>query len=391
MYNLIELRKQEPSVKAMMDKLHIMQQPSGYVDQVIMKWHLDEQGKQFPFSLAMRDLFTGAYCDNSRLVMAAISQVSAWIWGKMTPVAQLSDTTAIFPFKRFLHAEQNQLRAELKAMHEDQQSELSYKCGYYELLRMLTRALDKLDAFMDDPKKSRTLRDSVRNGAFVWRPNYTTGKLGRAEDQAWAKRIGAKVGNKRMDSDWPEGRYSWLDEAGKPLGPFAEQSPQCLLHAELKHHTAEPDEPEDKQDAPVNKSLIAKPKAEPSEPEPGVAGELKVVTELDKMADVEYEDKVEIGPDSDDDIKLEDGTKLKDGLKEGTKHEAIEVQLDFNLKTTTTEELDDMIVSGKWLERLSARRVFRKRAYDQLLQSTLKAKKAKAKGEERSAEVQAAA
>ena len=34
MYNLIELRKQEPEVKAMMDKLHIMQQPSGYVDMV---------------------------------------------------------------------------------------------------------------------------------------------------------------------------------------------------------------------------------------------------------------------------------------------------------------------------------------------------------------------
>ena len=58
--------------------------------------------------------------------------------------------------------------------------------------------------------------------------------------------------------------------------------------------------------APVNKSLIAEPKAKPSKPEPGVAGELKVVTELDKMADVEHEDKVEIGPDSDDDTKLED-------------------------------------------------------------------------------------
>ena len=92
-----------------------------------------------------------------------------------------------------------------------------------------------------------------------------------------------------------------------------------------------------------------------------------------------YEGKVEVEPDSDDVTKLDDGTKLKDDLKEGTKHEAIEVQLDFNLKTTTTEELDDMIVSGKWLERLSARRVIRHRAYDPLLQSTLKAKKAKAK------------
>ena len=161
-----------------------------------MKWHLDEQGKQFPLSLAMRDLFTGAYCDNSRLAMSAISQVSAWIWGKMTPVAQLSDTTAMFPFKRFLHAEQDLLRAELKAMHEAEGTEVNYKCSYYELLRMLTRSLDKLDAFMDDAKKSRTLRDSVKNGVFVYRPNYATGKLERADQQDWAKRIEAKVGNK---------------------------------------------------------------------------------------------------------------------------------------------------------------------------------------------------
>ena len=114
----------------------------------------------------------------------------------MTPVAQLLDTTAMFPFKRFLHAEQDMQRAELKAMHEAEGTEVNYKCSYYELLRMLTRALDKLDAFMYDPKNGRTLRDSVKNGVFVYRPNYETGKLERADQQDWAKRTGAKVGNK---------------------------------------------------------------------------------------------------------------------------------------------------------------------------------------------------
>ena len=103
------------------------------------------------------------------------------------------------------------------------------------------------------------------------------------------------------------------------------------------------------------------------------------------MADVEYEDKVEFEPDSEDDTKpgteLGDDTKRKDGSKhkEGVKQQAIEVQLDFNLKTTTAEELDEMIISGEWLKRLSARRVIRPRAFDPLLQSTLKEKKAKAK------------
>ena len=101
MYNLIELRKSEASVREMLEQVHVMQQPSGYVDQVIMKWHLVRQGEQFPLSIAVRDLFTGAYCDASRLTMSTISQVPSWIWGKMTPVCQFTDTTAVFPFKRF--------------------------------------------------------------------------------------------------------------------------------------------------------------------------------------------------------------------------------------------------------------------------------------------------
>ena len=82
MFNLIELRKKEPD---MFDKWHelmiIMQQPSGFVDKVIMKWDLELQLKRYPCSLVQRDLFTGAYCEESRLTMAAMNQLSAWIMG----------------------------------------------------------------------------------------------------------------------------------------------------------------------------------------------------------------------------------------------------------------------------------------------------------------------
>ena len=47
MYHLVELRRTEPTVKELLSKLHVMGQPSGYVGQVIMSWHLEHQAEQF--------------------------------------------------------------------------------------------------------------------------------------------------------------------------------------------------------------------------------------------------------------------------------------------------------------------------------------------------------
>ena len=249
MHNLVQLRNDEPKVRAMLDKLHLMGQPSGYVDQVIMSWHLAHQAEQFPLSLAVRDLFTGAYCDKSRLSMSMIQQVSSWIWGKMTPVCQLSDTTATFPLKWFLHKHQILLRQELKNMHEAEQTIPNFKCGYYELLRLVSRSLDELNEFMDGPKQ-RTLRDSVSNGLLAYRPNPGTGKMESTVEQPRAKALGLKVGNHRMRPEWSENRYKWLDENGKPIGPF-EEADKCLLRGEYEPNIENKDPPElEKKDAP---------------------------------------------------------------------------------------------------------------------------------------------
>ena len=49
MYNLVELRKKNPELFDEWHKLMIiMQQPSGCVDKVIMRWHLEVQRKRYP-------------------------------------------------------------------------------------------------------------------------------------------------------------------------------------------------------------------------------------------------------------------------------------------------------------------------------------------------------
>ena len=48
MHNLVKLRKDEPRVREMCSKLHIMQQPSGFVDQTFQAWHTKHQSKQYP-------------------------------------------------------------------------------------------------------------------------------------------------------------------------------------------------------------------------------------------------------------------------------------------------------------------------------------------------------
>ena len=61
MYHVIELRKTLPQERwsELTENLIIMQQPSGFVDKVIMKWHLEIQGMRYPCSLSTRDLSTG--------------------------------------------------------------------------------------------------------------------------------------------------------------------------------------------------------------------------------------------------------------------------------------------------------------------------------------------
>ena len=52
-------------------------------------------------------------------------------------------------------------------------------------------------------------------------------------EQPWAKELKLKIGNHRMQPEWTSERWSWLDEQGKPTGPFAEPA-NSMLKDEVK-------------------------------------------------------------------------------------------------------------------------------------------------------------
>ena len=181
--------------------------------------------------------------------------------------------------------------------------------------------MDDLNSYMDEPGTQRTLRDSVSNGLLAYRPNLSTGQFEEAVEQPWAKRLGLKLGNHRMDKGWTSNRYAWLDKQGKPLGPSPEPE-RSLLEGESDQHHA------------------------------GL--EPKLLRELNGMEDVEYEAKLD---------------------EEGKPIEAIEIELDFDVRTWSEDELNDLVLSGQWMEKLSSLRVGRLKHYDPLLQKVYKPKK----------------
>ena len=375
MHNIVKLREQSTETLAIVSKLHVMQQPSGFVDQTIQKWHVEHQAKQYPVSVCIRDLLTGAYCDKSRLVMAVSQQVCSWIWGKMTPVCQLTDTTAARPFKLMLHKHQIDLRQELRAKHAAEGSEVSFKCGHYELLRLVSRSADDLSAFMDG-QEQRAIRDSVSNGLLAYRPNLETGKLEKTVDQDWAKALGLKVGNHRMDEDWVSDRYNWLSAEGKPVGPTYEDA-KSLVSDELDdprlRSQGKPIEPSSE----PKPSSEGKPSAEPSSDgkpinEPSTAStsdklielEQKLHKQLNTMVDVEYEAKKDFKPEESRGEITVRAQWVSDPAAEIT----------FDSDNFAEEELNDAILSSRWITYLSLPIVKRHRTYDKLLQHQSKPK-----------------
>ena len=54
-----------------------------------------------------------------------------------------------------------------------------------------------------------------------------------------------------------------------------------------------------------------------------------------------------------------------------------EIEMDFGPHTFTEAELDELVVNGQWLQRISARRLGRTKHYDKSLQKAQKSKMAK--------------
>ena len=53
-----------------------------------------------------------------------------------------------------------------------------------------------------------------RNGWMAWRPSLKRNRFVRFDEEPWCKKF--REGSHRMQKDWNNERYSWLDESGMP-------------------------------------------------------------------------------------------------------------------------------------------------------------------------------
>ena len=97
------------------------QQPAGFEDAMITCCKIQEQLKKHGQTLATRDLLTGALSKEARDQSFLCQQLSTWIRGKVTAVVQTADCIVIKPVKVKTAQKHQELRRELIALaeHED--------------------------------------------------------------------------------------------------------------------------------------------------------------------------------------------------------------------------------------------------------------------------------
>jgi hypothetical protein len=231
-----DLRDRSPSFWARLEAagIEIYQQPAGFEDAVIACWKIERQGEVYICSMGLRDLFGGGLAECSREMMCVVSQLAAWIWGKMTAAMQVTDTDVAMRLKAKASQVQERIRVELIKLAEAEGTRPIFRCGVYEIMRTLVESIEEL--VVDMAPGQDLLAAMRRNGWLAVRPSLSQGTFVRADEQAWCQ--GFPEGNHRMRKSWLEARYTWLDEKGLPKLPdFEKSNHPCLENmAEQSYH-----------------------------------------------------------------------------------------------------------------------------------------------------------
>ncbi len=224
-----DLRLQCPEL---FEGITVMQQPAAVVDSILMAWILEEQGKLYPCSLWQRDLSGGGgYSTASRQRMQVIGQVPAWIAAKMTSVMQLTDTDFAYRLKAFAAHEKDLLKLEMKAAAAKAEVEATFRCGAYEILRIVKNSLQRLEQVT--VRENLVLAAARRNGMLAWRPDLTAGKLVCPDAQPWCRDLPPSCRSHRLKAAWSRDRMNWLDAGGRPLEP---DWTQCDVAKDMQDH-----------------------------------------------------------------------------------------------------------------------------------------------------------
>ena len=211
----VRMRRESEKVRSMLQVIEVYQQPSGFVDSVIMSWITERAAVEVPVALHQRDLFAGALSQSGKEASFLAHQVQAWIGGKMTCVLQLTDTDVSYPLKAGARAEQRRLKENMRGEAMGRGEVSTFRCGPLEVLRVAHAAHMKTVEL--NAEKDIVLSGLRRNGLLSYRPCLSQGCLRRADEEEWARR--RPEGSHRYPRKWLNERYCWTDETGVPLEP----------------------------------------------------------------------------------------------------------------------------------------------------------------------------
>ena len=168
--SLRSIRREAPEFWALLEKLgfQFYQQPSGFDDGILCAWKVEHQAKSAPCSIRLVDSFGGGLSKDVREMAALFNQIISEIEAKMTAALQVTDTDEAFRLKSIQRRHEKGLKRELMRLAELEGTRAVFKCGVYEVLKLLVKSIQTL--FQKFELEDTMKKSMVRNLWTVLRP-----------------------------------------------------------------------------------------------------------------------------------------------------------------------------------------------------------------------------
>ena len=204
-----EWRSKEPEL---FRHLRVWQQPAATMDTIIWRWQTELEASEYRQALRVTDCCTSCWTEQAKEAAFLLGQINCPVAASCTPLQQPTDTHFAKPAKDAGRAEKERLRELMRLACIELQQPVKYCSTKKEILQVASAMHSRMVSLN---RESDTVLQSCRAGGwFAYRPD-SEGKLVEADTQLWAQANPQAAG--RVSARQLQGRFDWLDDAGKPL------------------------------------------------------------------------------------------------------------------------------------------------------------------------------
>ena len=201
-------------------KVVVMQQPSGFVDGVIVSWIISERATEIAQAVHLRDCYAAGFSESAMRASFLSHQLMSIIAGKLTAVLQVSDTDVAAPMKRGSDAEKRQILSERRdeALARNERPDLKWSCR--DILRVVLAGHEAVEKLNHD--NQYLLRAMRRNGFLRFKPDHEKGALVPLEQVMPELCEKMKEHSRTIPETWWNMRSPKFDRNGRPEPPERE-------------------------------------------------------------------------------------------------------------------------------------------------------------------------